>query len=471
MSVTAPRLSRFFHCALLGALCLGAAAARADTFLVTNAGTGNTTEYDATGAFLGVFANEDQSTGGLAFFSSGNLLISNAMNSTISEYNGTTGTLVGNFASTGLNFPAGQAFSSSGNLFVVNNSNNTVAQYNGTTGAFVGIFANTGMNDPEGLAISTSGNLFVTNIVNNTVAQYNGTTGAFVGNFASTGLNTPYGLAFSSSGNLFVVNIGNNTVAQYNGTTGDLVGTFASTGLSQPTGLAFSSSGNLFVLNGFDNTISQYNGTTGAFVGTFASMGMNEPRFIVAVPAPGFPSQPGNQTVTPGGQTAFTVTASGHPFLQWQRKPHGGSFGNLTNDSTYAGVTTAVLMVTGATLGMSGDQFRCVATNVDSSVSSATVTLTVLIPVSITKQPASLSAKANATVKFSVTAAGTGPLKYQWKRNNVALKNSTHITGATTAAVSLKKITTKDAGSYTVLVTGAAGSHATSKTAKLTVKK
>jgi hypothetical protein len=121
---------------------------------------------------------------------------------------------------------------------------------------------------------------------------------------------------------------------------------------------------------------------------------------------------------------------------------------------------------------MSGDQFQCVVLNIDGTDTSAPALLLVrTIPVSITKQPISVSAKANATVKFTVQAAGTGPLKYQWRRNSVALKNDSRIAGATTVTVTLKKITTKDIGNYAALVTGAAGSHATSKAAKLTLKK
>jgi hypothetical protein len=250
------------------------------------------------------------------------------------------------------------------------------------------------------------------------------------------------------------------------------VGNFASTGLSLPLGLTFSSSGNLFVTNTGNNTITQYNGTTGDFVGIFASTGMNFPEYIVAVTAPVIAQSPGNQSITVGGNATFTVAASGHPQFRWQRKPAGGIFANLTEGGSYAGVTTSELTVKAITVGMNGDQFQCVVLNIDGTDTSAAASLSVrTIPVSITKQPISVSARVNATVKFTVKAAGTGPLKYQWRRNGVTLKNGSHIAGATTVTVTLKKITTKDAGNYTALVTGAAGSHATSKAAKLTLKK
>ncbi len=279
-----------------------------------------------------------------------------------------------------------------------------------------------------------------------------------------------WGLTTVRADTFLVTNAGDNTISKYDAA-GNYLGSFATTGMNSPSGLAFSTSGNLLVANG-NNTVSQYNGTTGEFVGIFASTGMNLPEYVVAISAPVISPSPGNQTATVGGSATFAAAASGLPQFQWQRKPAGGAFANLTNGGNFAGATSATLTINGATLALNGDQYRCVVRNLDGSDTSAPATLVVrTIPVSISKQPASVSAKANATVKFTVQAAGTGPLKYQWRRNGSALKNSSHIAGATTVTVSLKKITTKDAGNYTVLVTGAAGSHATSKTAKLTVKK
>jgi gliding motility-associated-like protein len=54
-------------------------------------------------------------------------------------------------------------------------------------------------------------------------------------------------------------------------------------------------------------------------------------------------------------------------------------------------------------------------------------------------------------VTISVTAAGTGPFSYQWKRNTV------NIAGATSAAYAIVSVTSANAGAYTVEITNACG--------------
>lgn len=81
----------------------------------------------------------------------------------------------------------------------------------------------------------------------------------------------------------------------------------------------------------------------------------------------------------------------------------------------------------------------------------------------IMTQPASQTIAVGQTAIFSVTATGTSPLAYQWK------KNSTVIIGATAASYTTPVATLSDNGdTFTVVVTNGAGS-ATSNPATLTV--
>jgi hypothetical protein len=83
---------------------------------------------------------------------------------------------------------------------------------------------------------------------------------------------------------------------------------------------------------------------------------------------------------------------------------------------------------------------------------------------SISTQPADQSVLAGATATFSVTASGTAPLSYQWK------KGGTAIAGATSASYTTPVTVAGDSGSsFTVTVTNAAGS-VTSSAAMLTVQ-
>ncbi|CAG7614209.1 nucleoside hydrolase-like domain-containing protein [Actinacidiphila bryophytorum] len=80
----------------------------------------------------------------------------------------------------------------------------------------------------------------------------------------------------------------------------------------------------------------------------------------------------------------------------------------------------------------------------------------------ITRQPVSQSVQAGGTATFSVTADGTAPLSYQWRRNGQ------DVSGATGSSLTVSGVQTADAGTYTVTVTNAAGS-VTSGPATLTV--
>lgn len=82
---------------------------------------------------------------------------------------------------------------------------------------------------------------------------------------------------------------------------------------------------------------------------------------------------------------------------------------------------------------------------------------------SITTQPASQTVATGATATFSVVAAGTAPLSYQWYKNGSA------VSGATAASYTTPATTSSDNGAtFYVTVTNSVGS-VTSSTATLTV--
>ena len=80
----------------------------------------------------------------------------------------------------------------------------------------------------------------------------------------------------------------------------------------------------------------------------------------------------------------------------------------------------------------------------------------------ITTQPAAVTAIVGGNATFSVVAAGTAPLAYQW------LKGETPVTAGTAASLTLTNLVAGDAGAYRVRVTNPAGS-VTSSSANLTV--
>ena len=78
-------------------------------------------------------------------------------------------------------------------------------------------------------------------------------------------------------------------------------------------------------------------------------------------------------------------------------------------------------------------------------------------------QPTNQVIPAGFDAFFSVTANGTPPLGYQWRKGGVALS------GATNPTLQLPNTTTNDAGAYDVVVTNTFGA-VTSRVATLTVR-
>lgn len=80
----------------------------------------------------------------------------------------------------------------------------------------------------------------------------------------------------------------------------------------------------------------------------------------------------------------------------------------------------------------------------------------------ITNQPQSATVALGSPASFSVTATGSAPLSYQWR------KNGSNITGATASTYSIANTTAASAGTYSVVVSNSAGS-VTSNNATLTI--
>src|SRR6266576_318230 len=176
-----------------------------------------------------------------------------------------------------------------------------------------------------------------------------------------------------------------------------------------------------------------------------------------AAAAPSITTQPTSQTVTAGQTASFSVAATGTAPLSYQWQKNGANIAGATS----AGYTTPATLTTD-----NGAQFTAVVSNTAGSITSAAAILTVnaaAVAPSITTQPASQTVTAGQTASFSVAAAGTAPLSYQWQKNGI------NIAGATAATYTTPATTTSDSGStFRVLVSNTAGT-ATSGAATLTV--
>src|SRR5262249_22827472 len=86
------------------------------------------------------------------------------------------------------------------------------------------------------------------------------------------------------------------------------------------------------------------------------------------------------------------------------------------------------------------------------------VILDVVTPPLITRQPVSQSLPAGATAKFFVQTAPNALLSFQWLRNGTNLLDGANATGAATDTLTVTNIRPIDSGSYSVILSNAAGS-------------
>lgn len=90
-------------------------------------------------------------------------------------------------------------------------------------------------------------------------------------------------------------------------------------------------------------------------------------------------------------------------------------------------------------------------------------------PVNITSSPTSVSTNEGATVEFTVVAAGSPPLSFQWLKGGSPIANGGNISGATTAQLTIAGALSTDAGSYSCRVSNPVPSTQTSAAATLTI--
>ena len=174
----------------------------------------------------------------------------------------------------------------------------------------------------------------------------------------------------------------------------------------------------------------------GPVTSTTATLSVNDRVLISA--------QPQSTVVNPGKSVNLSVGAAGSGVLSYQWKKGGVDL---------SGGTASTYVIASAEESNEGE-YTVVVSNIVGPVTSTTAIVSVNDRVVITAQPVKSVVTVGETVSLSVTATGTGPLLYQWKKGNQ------DISGETLPMLKITSAQLTDSGSYQVIVQGTAGSVA-----------
>jgi len=402
-----------------------------------------------------------------------------------------SGWVDGNAQNATFNSPYGVAVDSSGNLYVADGGNNVIRKItaNGTTSTIAGLHGTAGnvngtgssalFGEIDGIAIDNSGNLYVTDVTYNTVRKITPNSGSWTVTTlvsSTAGLNYPLGIALDSTGNVYVADSGNmvirkitpsgsmTTLAGAIGVLGAADGTGTNARFGAPAGIAIDSSGNLYVTDSGSSTLRKITAT-----GTVTTIGgfFGEPGLIdgpLSTSAYQFShlhgitcDTSGNLFITDGSSGTYIREISSAGIVSTLA-------GNNTPGSTDGTGSSATFSnAKGIAVDASGALY---ITNTGSSIIRKAVAASLNSPPKITNNPTNTLGTTGFSASLQVTATGTNPLNYQWYFNNKALTNSSTISGATSAVLTVSSLSSAAVGQYYVIVSNAYGS-ATSQPATL----
>ncbi len=179
---------------------------------------------------------------------------------------------------------------------------------------------------------------------------------------------------------------------------------------------------------------------------------------LIQIPTLSITSDPSNLVAAEGSNRVFSVVAEGSELTYQWYKQNGAAWVELSNvTGRISGVREPDLSLMQISVSDAGT-YRVRVTDISGAFLDRTATLTVNQAVSFSSHPASITRVASQSASFSVSATGTGPLSYQWKKDGIDLVNGPRVSGATTANLSLSSLTTADAGLYSVEVSNVVGS-------------
>ena len=162
---------------------------------------------------------------------------------------------------------------------------------------------------------------------------------------------------------------------------------------------------------------------------------------------PQISSSPVSQTICTGSTINFAVSASGTGIsYQWQINT-GAGFVNISNGGIYSGANTATLTLSGVTVPLTGNQYRCVvAGTCTPAVTSGAATLTVHAPVVIERSAPGAELCVGGNASFTITAVSVPAINYQWQSSTDGGTTWSNIAGANGTSYTVSSVTASMSG-------------------------
>ncbi|MFC1584982.1 immunoglobulin domain-containing protein [Fibrobacterota bacterium] len=166
-------------------------------------------------------------------------------------------------------------------------------------------------------------------------------------------------------------------------------------------------------------------------------------------------THPVSQTIIEGQTVTFSVIASSGEPVTYQWRKDGGNI---------SGAASASYTIPPAAFGDNGARFDVVVSNSGGNTISDPAFLTVSpLPPMITSHPAGQIVNDGQTASFSVTAASSAPMTYQWRRDGG------NISGATSSSYLTPPLSLADNGAQFDVIVANSGGSTTSNPAAVTV--
>jgi hypothetical protein len=180
---------------------------------------------------------------------------------------------------------------------------------------------------------------------------------------------------------------------------------------------------------------------------------LSEAALLALGGGPVITSHPQDQTVAEGEIANFAVGATGTEPLSYQWLKDGNKLGD---DLRIRGANTALLTISKVQPSDEA-KYSVQVRNPFGEIVSKVAVLFLGRPPTLTGQPEGQTAAPGGTATFKVTATGTAPLSYRWRKDGSELSDGPRIAGATTATLTISDLQASDAGSYTVEVSNLFG--------------